>query len=185
MVGLLLCDNTIDVQRLRILRDVSHPMLLTFHRAFDNCLDVDVALQQIIAAGCDRLLTSGHAKSAVQGRDCLHQLVKQAAGKIKIIAAAGICASNAFDLITTTGVSGIHAGSSVMSTRCSVCSDNQLMWTIGRDSARNANEHEHVINSESVDPAFDSWVVVDSTKVDQLSTIASNAWAHIHGQIAP
>ncbi len=54
----------------------SKPLSVTFHRAFDVCRDPFEALEQIIAAGCDRILTSGQQQDAVKGIPLLAQLVQ-------------------------------------------------------------------------------------------------------------
>ena len=42
-------------------------MTTTFHRAFDLARDPEQALEQVIASGCRRLLTSGQAPTALDG----------------------------------------------------------------------------------------------------------------------
>ena len=63
---------------------------VTFHRAFDQCRDAEKALEEVISLGCERILTSGLAPSAPQGIDVLRALVKQAQGRIAIMAGAGV-----------------------------------------------------------------------------------------------
>lgn len=181
VVGLLHTDNTIDTVRMGIIRAISHPMLLTFHRAFDNCADYKVALDEIVSIGCDRLLTSGCASTAEKGKDCLADIVRLAAGRIQIVAASGISPNNVKDLIMYTRVSGVHAGSSVSSVRCRICADNQLMWTM-RGSHPNSlmgTNHIHYSNPNSVDKSFDTWISCDSALVSLYSNNALSAWKEI------
>ncbi|WP_430381250.1 copper homeostasis protein CutC, partial [Vibrio parahaemolyticus] len=63
---------------------------VTFHRAFDQCRDAEKTLEEVISLGCERILTSGLAPSAPQGIDVLRALVKQAQGRIAIMAGAGV-----------------------------------------------------------------------------------------------
>jgi copper homeostasis protein CutC len=69
--------------------------------------------------GCDRLLTSAQARTAIEGQDNLKRMIIQSKNRIQIIAASGINSVNAIDIIRNTRVdketriSGLHAGSSV------------------------------------------------------------------------
>lgn len=88
------------------------PLALTLHRAFDLCEDSGKALEAAITLGFDRVLTSGGAGSAMAGRERLTALVRQACGRIKILAAGGIDANNV-DAVLATGVNEIHASCQV------------------------------------------------------------------------
>ena len=128
VVGVLTREGLIDIERMRLIREASLPLCLTFHRAFDvvdiSGGDVLDALQDVITLGCDRLLTSGTASKAISeaGTGCLKRLaehVTAVSSSLKIIAASGITAQNCSKLIAATGVHGIHAGGAVtMTIRC-------------------------------------------------------------------
>lgn len=82
---------------------------ITFHRAFDVSSNPAQSLEDVISLGCDTLLTSGMAPSAVRGILQLQQLANQARGRITIMAGAGINPYNAADIIKATGVDAIHS----------------------------------------------------------------------------
>jgi copper homeostasis protein len=65
--GCLTKEGDVDVPLLNKLVAASKPLSVTFHRAFDVCRDPFEALEQIITAGCDRILTSGQQQDAVKG----------------------------------------------------------------------------------------------------------------------
>ncbi len=115
VVGFLTPDGDIDVHRTREAVLVAAPMEVTFHRAFDECRNPQQALEQIIGCGCHRLLTSGCQPAASMGVALLSQLVRQANGRIGIIAAAGIVSSNASEIIRATGVGEVHGSCKVSS----------------------------------------------------------------------
>jgi copper homeostasis protein len=73
------------------------------------------ALETIIAFGAHRLLTSGQKPTAWEGRELIAGLVRQAGGRIGIMAGAGVTADNAARLVDATGVKEIHAARSVRS----------------------------------------------------------------------
>jgi len=85
---------------------------ITFHRAFDVCKRPFDALEQIIALGCDRILTSGQGATVVEGSDMLRELRKRAAGRIIILPGGGVTPQNAGRILAMTGCTEIHASAS-------------------------------------------------------------------------
>ena len=85
---------------------------ITFHRAFDVCKRPFDALEQIIALGCDRILTSGQGATVVEGSDMLRELRKRAAGRIIILPGGGVTPRNAGRILAMTGCTEIHASAS-------------------------------------------------------------------------
>jgi copper homeostasis protein len=83
-------------------------MQVTFHRAFDSCDDQSRALEDIIALGCQRVLTSGGQATAEAGQAQLAALVQQAAGRISIMPGAGVSAANIRALARHTGAREFH-----------------------------------------------------------------------------
>lgn len=81
---------------------------ITFHRAFDVCRNPMQALEEIIAMGCNRLLTSGQEPSAVKGIPMLKKLVEASAGRLCILAGAGVSAENYMQIVEEAGVSEVH-----------------------------------------------------------------------------
>ncbi|MBK7713775.1 MAG: copper homeostasis protein CutC [Bacteroidales bacterium] len=94
VIGMLNSDGTIDRERCAELVRLAHPMSVTFHRAFDMCLDPVKALQDIIESGADRLLSSGQKNSAEEGSYLLRDLVELAGERIVIMPGSGINVSN-------------------------------------------------------------------------------------------
>jgi copper homeostasis protein CutC len=92
---ILHADGAVDVERTRTLVDLAGPLETTFHRAFDATPDLAQALEDVIAAGCHRILTSGGAPDVLTGADALARLVTQAADRIQIAAGGGLRLENA------------------------------------------------------------------------------------------
>jgi copper homeostasis protein len=57
----------------------------------------------------DRVLTSGGARTAAAGSAAIAALVRQAAGRIVIVAGGGVNGESAGSLVARTGVDEIHA----------------------------------------------------------------------------
>jgi copper homeostasis protein len=106
--GILNSANFVDVARTRELVQLARPLSVTFHRAFDAVPDQPEALQAIVRAGAERILTSGGAKSAEEGSSMLAQLVEQAAGKVAILACGSIREANVREIVRVTGVREVH-----------------------------------------------------------------------------
>lgn len=113
VLGILLADGRVDRQRTAQLVQLASPMKVTFHRAFDMTCNFSEALEEVIASGCYRILTSGMRNTAPEGVAVLRELVKQAQGRIRIMAGSGVNASNA-RMLRETGVDALHmSGKSV------------------------------------------------------------------------
>ena len=95
---------------MRQLVDLARPLAVTFHRAFDLTADLFRALDDVCAAGVDRVLTSGGEPTSPQGRETILQLVKQARGRIVIMPGSGIQPENARSLVDQTGATEVHVG---------------------------------------------------------------------------
>ncbi|MBC6611968.1 copper homeostasis protein CutC [Hymenobacter sp. BT507] len=108
VLGILNEAGRVDVARCRTLIELAQPMQVTFHRAFDVCQDQAQALEEIVALGCQRVLTSGSATSAEAGQQQLAALVTQAAGRISIQPGAGINAGNLLPLAAAIGATEFH-----------------------------------------------------------------------------
>lgn len=109
VIGALTPEGDIDMDACRVLVEAADGVEITFHRAFDLCRDPFKALEQVIELGCNRLLTSGLAASAEEGADMLRRLNEKAAGRLTILAGAGVSPANAAAIVTAAGVSEIHA----------------------------------------------------------------------------
>lgn len=105
--GILTADGKVDVERTRQLVEASKGMETTFHRAVDMTEDYEVAVEAVIEAGCDRILTSGGYDKAIDGIDNVRRAVEIARGRIEIMAGSGVVAANA-EALKNVGVDALH-----------------------------------------------------------------------------
>jgi len=77
----------------------AYPMEVTFHRAFDVTQDPFQALEDIIACGCTRILTSGQESSCILGKTLIKELQTRAGQRITIMAGAGINGTTIGDIM--------------------------------------------------------------------------------------
>ncbi|MCP4321612.1 MAG: copper homeostasis protein CutC [Psychromonas sp.] len=108
VLGLLNQQAEIDKDILKSLMQESRGLGVTFHRAIDCCVDAELAVETVISAGCERILTSGSAKSAELGCESIKRMVKQADGRLSIMAGAGINANNVATIVKATGIQEVH-----------------------------------------------------------------------------
>lgn len=106
--GCLTAEGNVDVPAMKMLMNAVGDMSVTFHRAFDMCKNPHEALEQIIALGCNRILTSGQEPNAVKGIPLLKELVEQADGRIIIMPGCGVNPSNILQIAEETGASEFH-----------------------------------------------------------------------------
>jgi copper homeostasis protein len=114
VIGALTRGGHVDREVVARLRDAATTMSLTFHRAFDRCRDPFEALEQLVALGINRILTSGQRARAHEGRELIADLVRAADGRISIMAGGGVSESDVGELVRTTGVREIHARASMI-----------------------------------------------------------------------
>lgn len=108
VLGLLWPDGSVDVEGMRELVQLAHPMEVTFHRAFDVTPSLPQALEDVITSGCDRILTSGGQREVAAGSDCLAKLVMQANHRIAIAVGGGLRLKDAASLARITGAAHFH-----------------------------------------------------------------------------
>jgi copper homeostasis protein len=109
VLGVLNADGHVDMPRCRPLISTAGAMGVTFHRAFDLVRDPLAALEDVIALGCERVLTSGAQASAVEGSVLIRDLVAQANGRLAVMLGAGVTVQNIVALAVATGAHEFHA----------------------------------------------------------------------------
>lgn len=113
VIGILHADGSVHKERCSQLVELANPMGVTFHRAFDRTNDPFTALEDIIAAGCTRILTSGQKPTASEGAVLIAALIQQAAGRIIIMPGSGVRSSNIKALAAQTGAIEFHSSARI------------------------------------------------------------------------
>jgi copper homeostasis protein len=109
VLGILQRDGKIDKKRTSSLVQIAYPMSVTFHRAFDRSKDPFEALEDIIEIGCERILTSGQAPTAMEGAELIKKLVYHADERIIIMPGSGVQSNNISELASITGAKEFHS----------------------------------------------------------------------------
>lgn len=106
--GMLTADGDVDKALCKELLAQCEGLSATFHRAFDVCRDPMVALEEIISLGFDRILTSGQAATAFEGRELIGKLVQKAGERVIIMPGCGVNEDNIVAIREATGAKEFH-----------------------------------------------------------------------------
>ncbi|MBI6529655.1 copper homeostasis protein CutC [Proteus vulgaris] len=107
VVGLLNEEGHIDLPKMQILMELAGPLAITFHRAFDMCINPLLGLEQLTQLGVSRILTSGQQANAELGLPLLRILNEKTKGPV-IMAGAGVRLSN-IQKFLDAGLKEIHS----------------------------------------------------------------------------
>jgi len=112
VIGSLNKDGSINQVQSAEMVNIARPMEVTFHRAFDKGNNLQKNLEDVIACGCDILLTAGQSENVNSGISNLEQLVKLAKGRITILAGSGVNHTNA-EALYKIGIRNFHLSGSI------------------------------------------------------------------------
>ena len=101
--------NAVDQSALSALVEAAGGKPVTFHRAIDQTGDFHIALAEVIACGCSRVLTSGRAATASEGASVLAQAIGLFGARIGFVAGGGVRSTTAGPLLGITGLNEIHS----------------------------------------------------------------------------
>ena len=108
VIGCLSAEGRVDADRCHRLISAAGPLDITFHRAFDMTRDLGEALENILALGIKRILTSGGQPDVPAGITAIAGLVRQSSGRASIMPGGGVTPENVAEILAATGVREIH-----------------------------------------------------------------------------
>ena len=150
VIGFLTLQGEIDVEKTKEIVKLARPMSVTFHRAFDMCIDPYEALEELIEIGVDRILTSGQKNMAPEGVDLIADLVNEAGDRVIIMPGAGLEVENIADFHKWVGAKEYHS----------------TLWT-KVDSVMEFRRSDVFMGGLSQIPEF-SWMQTDPERVRQF-----------------
>lgn len=106
--GCLTPQGHIDTTNIKRLIEAAKGLSVTFHRAFDVCIDPYQALEELIALGVDRILTSGQQPTALKGLPLIKELIQKSANRIIILPGSGINENNILQIAQASNASEFH-----------------------------------------------------------------------------
>ena len=138
VIGCLTEEGEVDMEANRRLIDAAKPMSVTFHRAFDRTANPMKALEDIIALGCDRILTSGQQPKAIDGIGLLAKLEEKihTSRAIQLLAGSGVNEDNIRQIFDKTGIHEYHFSARInVPSRMKNYNHEVYMGTKGADEA--------------------------------------------------
>jgi copper homeostasis protein len=134
--GILDASRAIDTRRCRVVvralerakRDA------VFHRAFDLAKHMPDALERLIDLGVRRVMTSGGRRTAEAGAAVIARLHERAAGRIEILPAGGVRATNVRRLLAETGCDQVHSSARGRDGRFSISALRALLRRAGQSA---------------------------------------------------
>lgn len=107
--GILKADGQMDFKRMAQLVKIAHPLPFTCHRAFDMCVNADLAIEGLVDIGVKRILTSGQEPTATLGRRNLSRFAEIANGRISIMACGELLPENIDEILSIPGIYEYHS----------------------------------------------------------------------------
>lgn len=92
--GVLTADGQVDAARTKELLELSRPLPVTFHRAFDMTRNLEESLDILVVLGVERVLTSGGDGTALEGLPTIERLVQRGGSSILVVPGGGITERN-------------------------------------------------------------------------------------------
>jgi copper homeostasis protein len=108
VLGVLHRNARVDVELTKALVELAHPLPVTFHRAFDDAENMEIALEEVIQTGASRLLTSGGEARATDALLTLARLVQAARDRIILMPCGGVNSENIVDVVRKTLAREVH-----------------------------------------------------------------------------
>lgn len=119
--GILDRNKNVNTDAYKRLLDTWGNDRATFHRAFDNCVQLEDSLEKIIQTGFERVLTSGGKENVELGKETIKNLQSTYGKEIIIMPGAGVTPFNAKKIADYCLTSEIHA-------TCKTYDANKQVW---------------------------------------------------------
>jgi copper homeostasis protein len=106
--GMLNEDGTVDMERTKQIVEIAGDIPVTFHRAIDVVPDWKEAIDQLVACGVKKILTSGQNANVLLGLDTVKEMVDYAGDRLVVMPGAGITPDTAMEVAKRTGCTEMH-----------------------------------------------------------------------------
>lgn len=113
--GMLTVGGELPTQEIGALLEAAGPLPVTFHRAFDHCIEPIAGLGQLAELGVRRVLTSGRPGRATDHLPLLRELgalaqsLDQPDRPFDLLPGGNVRAANADAILTATGARELHS----------------------------------------------------------------------------
>ena len=107
--GVLREDNSVNITQNKELVDLVSPTPCTFHRAFDEVVNYEMALEDVISCGFRTILTSGCEPNVDLGIENLKELVQLAKDRIVVMPGGGLRSTNILRILSESKAHYCHS----------------------------------------------------------------------------
>lgn len=107
VIGALTHSGRIDTDTVSRWKEAAGAAEFVFHRAIDTLPEPEAVLEDLVALGVDRILTSGGAERSIDGVPVIERLVAGAAGRLQIMSGGGVRIED-ITALAATGVDAVH-----------------------------------------------------------------------------
>lgn len=107
-LGILTEAGRIDLDKCKLITGLAEDLDWVFHRALDDLKERGKAIEGLITAGFDRILTAGGCRTALDGINEISELRSIAGDKITIMPGGGINSENVKYILERTGCLEVH-----------------------------------------------------------------------------
>lgn len=114
VVGALLPDGALAADAVAQMVTAASGLSVTFHRVIDFCPDPVAIVARLIDLGVTRILSSGGAGTAFEGRAGLARLVARAGDRLTVVGGGGVTADHVVELVTAARLREIHLAGSTL-----------------------------------------------------------------------
>lgn len=94
VIGALNTNKSINYEVIKEMVDLAKPMSVTFHKAIDELENPVIEVQKLAKIGVNRILTSGTKETALEGKDIINDMIKEAKDDIIIVVAGKVIKDN-------------------------------------------------------------------------------------------
>lgn len=108
VTGALTESGDLDEPLMRSIKGGAPESEITFHRAIDLAPDPVCIVDQCLALGIERLLTSGGRTSAMDGIAGINAVMARSNGQIQVAIGGGVNPQNVVELVDRTGAQEVH-----------------------------------------------------------------------------
>lgn len=147
VIGCLNPDGTVQKTVLQELVAAAEGMDITFHRAFEYCPDPLKAAETILESGINRILTSGQAATAWEGRETIRELQENFGEVLSFMPGAGVRPENIKGILEHTGAWEIHGSASKLMPSPSNIDPGSISIGHGKESWRRAITQEEIVKA--------------------------------------
>ena len=108
-----LCGDELNLEYIQqVLANKGH-LQMTLNRSFDRTADMEKALRAVETLPIERMLTSGHEPSVITGASNYQMIRQRMAGKMIVMAGAGLNLKNVDTFVKENHPTEIHFGSGI------------------------------------------------------------------------